>query len=211
MAKGVWRKLGVSRPDRHDDDHALGLRRTSSSATVSGRATTPPSIPDSWNVVEPQTSRAAPKSGEIQPVSAVEPVSDRGQPRVERIAAANGAPSSAAERESTAAAGSAEVVAPQANAATTYPIDLPTALRLAQGDNLRVATLAKQITQAWAKYDAAQSCGSPRFAPGSTTTSTTHKSRTSRATSFPRVVQTPGVDLVRGHPAQARPCFRAWS
>ena len=39
--------------------------------------------------------------------------------------------------------------------ADVYPIDLPTALRLANAENLQIAVAREQICQAWAQLDRA--------------------------------------------------------
>ncbi|MBL8828424.1 MAG: hypothetical protein JNM18_15690, partial [Planctomycetaceae bacterium] len=166
VAKGMWWKFGCLGLIAATAIAPSGCAARRQARQYRAEQPTPPSIPDSWKVAEPQASRAAPPSGEIQPVSAVEVVAESHQPRVERIAASTATQAPLPSATPPQPPGSAEVVAAQPSAATTYPIDLPTALRLAQGDNLRVAYAREQITQAWAKYDAARVMWLPSIRAG---------------------------------------------
>ncbi len=118
----------------------------------------PPEPPPSWSKAEPPASGTPAQKPLIQQVTAQESLDDQ-RGRVEPIATTNVAQ---APLSATQPPPNDTLNAPQGS----YSIDLPTALRLAQGDNLQVAFAREQVTQAWTKYDAARVMWLPSIRTG---------------------------------------------
>lgn len=125
----------------------------SSATTASSASHTTPATP---------AAAVTPEHTTLQQVAAVEPLGERGEKRVERIAFTAAQPAPLPSTGPPPPPGQAASSTHHA----THTIDLPTALRLAQGDNLQVAFARAQIAQAWSKYDAARVMWLPSIRAG---------------------------------------------
>lgn len=138
----TWDRSAVAPQSAATNAAAPRNGQPAAAATAQGAVQVAPAV-NTVAFAEQISTTPADTSPSLQQVNLVEPVAPRAESTPPR----------------------AEVVEPP-SPAPTYPIDLPTALRLADGSNLQVAVAREQIRQAWARADAARTLWLPSLRTG---------------------------------------------